>query len=374
MVNGLLSSNNTWSGNNNFTTQTLGDNSTLAATTAFVIANSSESVGGLLGSTNTWTGTSNTFNNKIVMTDIESLSTTRCNLFNNIDTGIIVIGEGQTSGQLYLGTKFIGRTGSVQIGCTTCDTVSRGPFKANIGISLQGATNYINCDTNSAAISFFDTLTTGNLNIAKNISTGYVNLFNSFQVVKDGFNFYNNSNSFNLFNNLTAAVSLNIGGSGTVNIGNNSEGLTQIGKFGGGINIGAITSSIANNINIGNSAISNTIIGDASNDSAAFGTGCCRINKLQVGINGSIYRCVIIQRNVTSGISGLNTYTIPGAPTGYGDPLVFATILSNITSGFIFAIQIDVNGPTTFRYWKRLQTGSTTSNASEGFNYVAYWL
>jgi hypothetical protein len=167
LVNGLLSSNNTWSGNNNFTTQTLGDNSTLAATTAFVIANSSGSVGGLLGSTNTWTGTSNTFNNKIVTTDIESLSTTRCNLFNNIDTGIIVIGEGWTSGQLYLGTKITGRTGSVQIGCTTCDTVSRGPFKANIGISLQGATNYINCDTNSAAISFFDTLTTGNLNIAK---------------------------------------------------------------------------------------------------------------------------------------------------------------------------------------------------------------
>ena len=138
----------------------------------------------ILALSNTFTGTTNTFNNTIATNNITSITTNvRCNLFNNVETEIIVIGDGQTTGTLYLGTTspLKGRTGKVILGATTCNTESRGPIVANLGIKLPTATNSIDTDTAGATISLFDSLTTGILHVGKNIvgGSGILNLCNS---------------------------------------------------------------------------------------------------------------------------------------------------------------------------------------------------
>ena len=79
-----------------------------------------------------------------------------------------------------------------------------------------------------------------------------------------------------------------------------------------------------------------------------------------------------MERNVGAGIEG-GTYTIPGAPTGFGNPLVFASI--NVSSLAMHIIMVNPNSPNTFQYNKRFWNGGSIGAASsESFNYVAYWL
>ena len=147
----------------------------------------------ILSLNNTFTGTTNTFQNIIAngylkvgpsgqdgYININSTGS-RAHICDEITTGSIVLGDGQTTGTLYLGTGGATRTGSVQLGTSTCDVINRGRIVSRIGLQLEGATQYIDTNTAGATISLFNSLTTGILHVGKNIvgGSGILNLCNS---------------------------------------------------------------------------------------------------------------------------------------------------------------------------------------------------
>ena len=73
---------------------------------------------------------------------------------------------------------------------------------------------------------------------------------------------------------------------------------------------------------------------------------------------------MIIGRNIGAGVGGAFDYTIPGAPTGLGNPIIFAQMNANLSTQYIFSVSITVTGDNTFTYLKFLQTGSTTGGAN----------
>ena len=98
-----------------------------------------------------------------------------------------------------------------------------------------------------------------------------------------------------------------------------------------------------------------------------------------VGI-GTAFRCVIIGRNVGSTSATSGSITIPGAPTGAGNPLVFASINANTTSNPYF-LTVQPTGTNTFTYYKSFYNRAAANiNAAiavataETFNYIAIWL
>ena len=76
--------------------------------------------------------------------------------------------------------------------------------------------------------------------------------------------------------------------------------------------------------------------------------------------------------DVGSTTSATGTYTIPGAPTAAGNPIVFASINSANSN---YWIVVNPASATTFTYQKSYWTGSGFGGATnENFNYVAYYL
>ena len=150
------------------------------------------------------------------------------------------------------------------------------------------------------------------------------------------------NDTVNLFNNITT---------GTIYLGN----------------IIGTTANLMGNIEIGND----------TNNSASANNGTCQINKLKVGVNGTPYRYMIMQQSIGGGLSGVQTVTIPNAPSNMGLPIVSAFFAfidgGNLTN--LYYLNYDVLTYNTFRYRKRLLNGTTYSDISvEAISYVAYWL
>ena len=150
------------------------------------------------------------------------------------------------------------------------------------------------------------------------------------------------NDTVNLFNNITT---------GTIYLGN----------------IIGTTANLLGNIEIGND----------TNNSTSANNGTCQINKLKVGANGTPYRYMIMQQSIGGGLSGVQTVTIPNAPSNMGLPIVFACFAfidgGNLTN--LYYLNFDVLTYNTFRYRKRLLNGTTSSDLSvEAISYVAYWL
>jgi len=162
--------------------------------------------------------------------------------------------------------------------------------------------------------------------------------------------------------------------------------------IGGALSSGSITMGgvqTTGDINIGNSnATGDIYIGNGTNSTTGANTGICSINKLQVGNTttgsgvgtGTPFRCVIIERNVGSTSSASGTITIPGAPSGAGNPLVFTSLNITTTSNPYF-LTVNPSGTNTFTYYKTFynRAGTTFNNAIAGatgetFNYIAIWL
>jgi hypothetical protein len=197
-------------------------------------------------------------------------------LFNNITSGTLDIGDGITTGIMNIATS-LGSTGTVNM----CSNLI---FK-NGSIASTGATN---------TISLFNNITTGIVQMCTNL------VFQQNAIRTSGA-----SDTIDLFKNINTGI-INLGAlisTGVINIGN----LT-------------VTSGNGGTVNIGTGTRSNTIIGNAVNNSTATNNGCCKINKLQVG-TGTGFRCVIVG-TVGAGLSGLQTHIMTGAPSGMGNPIV----------------------------------------------------
>ncbi len=251
-------------------------------------------------------------------------------LFNNITSGTLDIGDGITTGIMNIATS-LGSTGTVNM----CSNLI---FK-NGSIASTGATN---------TISLFNNITTGIVQMCTNL------VFQQNAIRTSGA-----SDTIDLFKNINTGI-INLGAlisTGVINIGN----LT-------------VTSGNGGTVNIGTGTRSNTIIGNAVNNSTATNNGCCKINKLQVG-TGTGFRCVIIERNI-GGNSSANAveHTIPGAPTTFGNPIIFATI--DVISTNIYSVMITVSAVNKFSYIKKYTDGRNGVNQAtvESFNYMAVWL
>jgi len=262
--------------------------------------------------------------------------------------------------------------------------------------------------SSSTAFNLLNTLA-ANLNIATTGTTGQTIRIGSYtgaSVHCGNIDHQNNSinhatnasgGTLNICNNMT---------SGTLNVGTNTARLgpinvgTGIGAT-GNVNIGSSSSStriggtlesigqiISSNGLLSIVSTSDHVIGNGTNNSNASGNGVCSINKLQVGNTivgggigtGTAFRCVIIGRNVGSTSAATGTITIAGAPTGAGNPLVFASLNATTTSNPYF-LSVNPTGANTFDYYKTFynRAGTTFNNAivgatGETFNYVAIWL
>jgi hypothetical protein len=195
-------------------------------------------------------------------------------------------------------------------------------------------------------------------------------------------------NGSKLWSNWTSDVSIRSGGTLTLTSGNSSnvniatESYSDITIGVSGTSANSKTTTIATEqTRIGTGlSTSEIILGNGTNNTTGTKNGICNINKLQIGTTiagagigtGTPFRCVIIERNVGSTTSSSGTITIPGAPTGSGNPIVFASINTVNPSYFITVAPASA---TTFTYQKSFWTGSSIGGAtSETFNYIAYYL
>ena len=148
----------------------------------------------------------------------------------------------------------------------------------------------------------------------------------------------------------------------------------------GDISLGSSTQS--GNILIGKQPISDTFIGNGTNNATTVGNGICYINKLQVGSvataagngigTGTPFRLVIL--GSVAGGSGSGTVSIPGAPTSGSNPIVFAQVNVNNTTT-LYSINVNPISVSAFNWAKLYWTGTGFGNpTAEGFNYIAIWL
>lgn len=296
-----------------------------------------------------YSGTVNLCNSLYVKpSSIDCNSTATINLFDSLTSGILHVGKNIVSGSGILNlcnSIFItpnsiasGQTSDVSLFNSIGGTIGKIRMATNLIIS-EGA---INCTSVTDSIKLFKILQTGTLNICESLTTlgtvliggsGVVKLCNSFQFFtnnplnSDDIQYIGTKNKVELLNTLNTTKTLNFGGTST-------------------INIGAVVSATPGRVNIN--------------------------GKLYIGSNGTSNRCVIT--GITgAGLSGIQNYTIPGAPTTLGNPIIF-TQMNAPMNGFIYSVQISVTGANSFQYWKRYQSGGSTNDASvENFFYMAIW-
>jgi hypothetical protein len=145
------------------------------------------------------------------------------------------------------------------------------------------------------------------------------------------------------------------------------------------INIGNASGNTTRTITIGNTngtttnQMGNIKMGNGTNNLTTANNGTVSINKLQVG-TGTGFRCVIMG-TVGAGLSGLQTHIMTGAPSGMGNPIVFAQIVNVAENNYIYVPNISVTAFDRFTYRKKFYSGSGIGDASnEPINFVAYWL
>ena len=334
--------------------------------------------------------------NSVLVSDkviVSTASSDTINLFNNISTGTINMAKFAIT-QNSIASAAISDTVNLFNNLTT------GTLNILNGIRTAGS---INIATNGSASN------TAPVNIGGDNSSAILGIISRIRLNLNGDNLWSNTNSSTSFRS-NGSITLASFGSGNINIGNEASTTSNI-NIGRSANTKTTTISGTNctinpsgiatinggtttitgspcslntsttgTINIGDQsgttsgALGNIFIGNDANNLATSNNGICQINKARIGDNGTPYRCCIIERAVGASVGGNSTvsYTIPGAPTTYGNPIVIATI--NVVSTNMYMVMTSVTGVNTFDYIKRFYNGSSISGATnETFSYVAYW-
>jgi len=290
----------------------------------------------------------------------------------------------QTSGAINIGS-LPSRSGNINIGYSVSAPTGLG-CNINMGNILSSTSiggKYIELAAASSGISLTTSGTLDMIATAYNMGTSSLvaTNINIGTVAKTTTSIYGTLSS-NKLDGLTIGGAQTIGGNidtGSITIGG---ALTT-----GSLTLGGVQTTGDINIGISN-ATTDIYIGNGTNSTTGVNTGICSINKLQVGNTttgngvgtGTPYRCMIIGRNVGSTSAASGSITIAGAPTGAGNPIVFASLNANTTSNPYF-LSVNPTGTNTFDYYKVFynRSGTTFSNVivgatGETFNYVAIWL
>jgi len=194
----------------------------------------------LLASTNTWTGASNTFNNKIIVGNITcdtntltaSPTTNAIDLFKTT-TGDITIGGSSTlinvgnfrftAGNIETNNIALTEYGILNNVTTSTIRIGHGQTSANIAIGnlkTSGEINIMNTGVSSGDINLGSNLTTGVIRLITNSSTATVQIASSLKLWRNNLEYFNTDTTLNLFNNLISTVTMNMGGSGIINLCN----------------------------------------------------------------------------------------------------------------------------------------------------------
>ena len=333
----------------------------------------------ILGLENTFTGTSNTFNNKINTSKIDSVGPTGIYDFLTSHTGIINFGS-STSTNTFNNTIItrrldsVGPTGTFLLLTDHTGIINIGSDASFIrlgSVTTPPRTAYVPLTgLDLCNKTYVDSMSGSGLLSATNIWTGTSNTFNNVVNVDSisapsgtlivsgiitGSDILSTSGDFQ---NPTATASCRFARtttSGTVNIATNQTT--------GTLNIGTATSRTGP-INIGATGSTTTINGNLN---------CEGYNK--IGLTGTPYRCMIMG-TTGAGLSGSNVVSIPGAPTTFGNPILFTSI--NVGQGNdvnMYTVNAIVLNEFQFRYRKRRWNGAALADAStESINYIAYWL
>ena len=294
----------------------------------------------------------------------ETITTLNSSSINSSSaTSELSIVPSQTTGTLNIGsnsTTTTRTTGAINIGSNVLGTTPITIGMSGKSTTALNGTVSVGSSMNTNGISNTGTITSSgsiSANGGLSVATGQTLVSNS-------------------MNGTTAAAAQTIGGNidtGSITVGG---ALTT-----GSITLGGVQTT--GDINIGNTnATGDIYIGNGSNSTTGANKGTCSIQKLQVGNTtassgngigtGTPFRCVIVERNVGSTTSATGTYTIPGAPTEAGNPIVFASINSANSN---YWIVVNPASTTTFTYQKSYWTGTGFGGATnENFNYVAYYL
>jgi hypothetical protein len=321
----------------------------------------------LISSTNTWTGTSNTFNNVVNIGPTGATGPSQLKLLSNgisttKGTDTIEFGIGVTSGTVYVG-KDLGNGGGSVILSNNFRFYNDVP---NDTLHMRTINQFDKVEfcghLTGGSLAIGSKLTYGTLNIGSTGMTGNINIGNG-----------STGGTINIGSTGASTANINLGTGITTGSLNVCTAMTT-----GNINIGnAMTTGtiyIGNTTGATNNAEGNIVMGNSDNSSNTANNGRVTINKLQVG-PGSAYRCMILGRNIGAGAVGQQAYTIPGAPTTFGNPLVFA-MLNSGTAAFgnpntIYGVMINITGVNTFNY-KKVYNGGTADG--ESFNYMAIWI
>ena len=317
------------------------------------------------------------------ITSNDSAST--INMFNNITTGTVNLLTGiRTAGALNIASNTdVTNVAPVNIGGT--NTSSTNGSLSRIKLNLNGDTIWSNTNTltsfRSSGINLatFDGVT-GTINIgaeAGTISNVNIGRTDTSVITLSGTTTALNATQVRIPNQLwfpATATPINIGC---------ATAATEIDFFAnfrnGDVNI--CTGHQTGTIYIGNTTgttdgqLGNIVMGNADNNLTTADNGMVTINKLEVGSNGTPYRCMIME-TIGAGLGGDRTYTIPNAPTTFGNPIVVTSINVNSANAvYVYSVNSSVISATQFRYRKRRWNGAVFDDAStESINYVAYWL
>ncbi len=201
-------------------------------TTGNIGATGSISGGSLI--TNTITATTNTSNANLYSGSTGSVSLG--------GYGDILIGDKQTTGILYLGTTPSGRTSSVILGASTCNTQSRGPIVGNLGVktaTIQPIVNSNACNIYTDCTADTKIGGVGTIFVGQTKSSGFIAMGGGCQTIMNGELIchqnltLDNSTAVNVVSTAAAPVNLfNTVTTGTINFGTAlTTGLLNIGKF-----------------------------------------------------------------------------------------------------------------------------------------------
>lgn len=171
-----------------------------------------------------------------------------------------------------------------------------------------------------------------------------------------------------------AQLSIGTINSSTINIGNVNSSTNLAGITNSAIlkttSIEPITTS--GNLNIASTTNTGAVtIGNLANTTTLAGS-------TKIGTVGTSFRCIKLGQNVGTG-SATGTITIAGAPTTFGNPLIFLSM--NVPNTNTIFITHSVTGTGSFTYNKTYYRTDATTIAtvisgapSESFNYIAIWL
>jgi hypothetical protein len=257
----------------------------------------------LLASTNTWTGTSNTFNNKVVVSNITydtntlsaSPTTNDIELFKTT-TGNITIGS---SGKVNLTNNF-SLSGTIMSGTDTA-----GQYNIMSGVTT-GIVRFGH-DITTGIVAFGQAMTTGTVNFVSPVSgtsSATMNIGNS------------NTGSVNICSSSIASGQINIGFSGIVNLCNSIRITPNtIASGGSGDTINLFNNITTGNVNIGTGLSTGTCyLGDVGNVKVGNVFTFKSENITSSGINDTIN----VFNNITTGTINFCNGLLPTGTLQFG--------------------------------------------------------